>query len=114
MLDIIILILNSAGLWEPYQIFGTPVNDLSKWGLFSFNHFQQLMHSVDADIAGIRLVTAYTLFKENDDDSDPFWKDIVHGFQRLKLEAIRKMGVPERFISGYSFGKIMYICHQIQ
>ena len=95
----------SAGLWEPYKIEGTPDELVNNWGKHSFDHFLQLLYSPHAAEAGIQLMTAYKLLthEETINWKEPFWKDIVFNFQKLSSVDLRKMKLPEEFVSGCSF-----------
>lgn len=70
----------------------------------AFEHFRDEYVKPTCEKAGVQLMTAYNLFEEHQDDTPPSWSDIVFNFQRLTQEDIRKMGLPSRFVKGYTFG----------
>lgn len=94
----------SGGLWEPYQIAGTPDHKINQWGKHSFEHFSQLYQSKDAAAAGVQMMTCYQLLEPNEKLSLPEWRDIVFNFTELNAEDFRKLNLPARFTKGYSFG----------
>ena len=106
----------SGGLWEPYQILGTPDSKVNAWGRLAFDHFLQLLHSTEAGKAGVQLLTAYNLQEAHDAPVDPSWKDIVFNFRRLGSGELRQMGLPPRFTHGFTFATLvveqrLYMAH---
>jgi glycine/D-amino acid oxidase-like deaminating enzyme len=101
--------IGSGGLWEPYQISGTPDELVNKWGLVSFNHFLKLYYSVHAKEAGTQLMNAYSLYTEEEclNLNEPSWKDIVFNFKVMTTSEIRRMMLPERFVKAFSFSTIV-------
>jgi len=98
----------SGGLWEPYQIAGTPDEKINYWGKIAFDHFLNLYHGPDAAAAGVQLMTAYQLLEEKDAGTQiPSWKDIVFNFTELSIEELRKMNVPSQYVRGFSFGTLV-------
>ena len=97
----------SGGLWEPYQILGTPDDKVNSWGRISFDHFLQLLHSPDAAAAGVQLLTAYNLLQEHDRPQEPSWRDIVFNFKHLTARDISQMGLPAKFTHGFSFATLV-------
>lgn len=94
----------SGGLWEPYQIAGTPEERVNQWGKISFKHFQDLYYSDYAAEAGVQLLTAYQLLEAHQDGSDPSWKDIVYNYKHLDAADLRAMNVPDKYVKGMTFG----------
>jgi len=97
----------SGGLWEPYQILGTPDNKINEWGKNAFDHFLELYNSPFGAEAGIQLLTAYNLLEENQECIIPSWKDIVFNFKILNSNDIQKMSLPKRFVKGFTFGTLV-------
>ena len=97
----------SGGLWEPYQIAGTPEEDVNRWGKIAFDHFLDIHHSKDCGLAGVQLMNFYQLFKEGEFNQTPSWHDIVLNFQQLSSIELRKMKLPECYTSAYSFSTIV-------
>uniref|UniRef100_A0A7S1NFI1 FAD dependent oxidoreductase domain-containing protein n=1 Tax=Eutreptiella gymnastica TaxID=73025 RepID=A0A7S1NFI1_9EUGL len=71
----------AAGLWEPYQIAGTPDALVNAWGKVSFDHFLELCHGPEAGEAGVQLMTAYQLYGPGEPTEPPSWRSIVLGFR---------------------------------
>ena len=94
-----------GGLWEPYQIAGTPDEAVNEWGRVAFHHFQQLLFSRDP--AGVQLLTCYSLLEAHQDQTPPSWKDVVLNFKSLSAEDIQKMGLPAKYVGGYTFGTLV-------
>mmetsp|Transcript_25599 Transcript_25599/g.42717 ORF Transcript_25599/g.42717 Transcript_25599/m.42717 type:complete len:219 (+) Transcript_25599:82-738(+) len=94
----------SGGLWEPYQIAGTPDSLINTWGKYSFDHFKDLYHSPDCVKAGVQLLSAYHLIESGQDAPEHSWKDIVFNFTELNQADLKKMGLPDRFVGGCKFG----------
>ncbi len=42
----------AAGLWEPYYLSNTPVEDLVRWGRSTYMHLMDLCHSPHASVTG--------------------------------------------------------------
>lgn len=42
----------AAGLWEPYYVSNTPVQDLVRWGSETYEHLVGLYHSAQAAATG--------------------------------------------------------------
>lgn len=106
----------SGGLWEPYQILGTPDEKVNAWGRLSFDHFLHLLHSSEAGKAGVQLLTAYNLQEAHEAEVDPSWKDIVFNFRRLGSGELGQMGLPPRFTHGFTFATLvveqrLYMAH---
>jgi len=95
----------SGGLWEPYQIVGTPDDLINKWGEYSFQHFMKLHMSPYASQAGIQLMQAYSLFtaEESTTLELPSWKSIALDFKVLGNKELRQMMLPDRFATAFSF-----------
>lgn len=53
------------------------------------------------------MITCYQLFEEHEDSSPPFWKDIVLNFTLLSNADLRGLGVPSKYVNGYSFGSFV-------
>lgn len=49
-------------------------------------------------------MSVYTLLEEHQDGNPPAWKDIVYNFQLLTNEDLRRMGLPAKYVKGYTFG----------
>jgi len=97
----------SGGLWEPYQIAGTPEDQVNGWGKVAFDHFLEILYSPDAAKAGVQLLTAYNLLQARDPKTPPSWKNIVFNFSEMSSEEIAKMGFPNRFTHGFTFGTLV-------
>lgn len=97
----------SGGLWEPYQIAGTPDEKVNGWGKVAFDHFLEILRSPDAAKAGVQLLTAYNLLQQHDPINVPSWKDIVFNFSNLNAREIAQMGFPSRFTHGFTFGTLV-------
>ena len=97
----------SGGLWEPYQIAGTPEDRVNGWGKVAFDHFLELLYGPHAGTAGVQLLTAYNLLQQKDSTTVPSWKDIVFNFKAMSAEDIAKMGFPSRFTHGFTFGTLV-------
>jgi D-amino-acid oxidase len=97
----------SGGLWEPYQIAGTAEEQVNLWGKLAFDHFLSLLHGPDAGASGTQLLTAYQLFTADQEYTIPSWKDIVFSFSELSQEDLRAMGLPSRFVKGFTFGTLV-------
>ena len=94
-----------AGLWEPYQILGTPEDLVNQWGLHSFEYFLKLYYSDQASELGIRLLPAYKLMTEEESliSELPSWRHIVFNFSVLNKSDLQRMNLPDRFVKGYSY-----------
>ena len=98
----------SGGLWEPYQIAGTPEERVNGWGKVAFDHFLKLLYSPDGGKAGVQLLTAYNLQQQHEAGSPlPSWRDIVFNFRPLSSQDIAQMGLPARFTHGFTFGTLV-------
>lgn len=99
----------SGGLWEPYQILGTPDELVNKWGEIAFKHFMELHVSPHAAEAGIQLMQAYSLYtaEESMTLEPPSWKDIALDFKQLGNKELRQMMLPERFVTAFSFSTLV-------
>lgn len=96
----------SGGLWEPYQIAGTPDFQVDNWGKIAFEHFKELYYSTNREKAGVRLLRAYQLYEDTDIINIPSWKDIVYDFEVIdgeKLSKIDKPLIPTRFTKAITF-----------
>ena len=99
----------SGGLWEPYQIAGTPEEDVNKWGKVAFDHFLEIYHSEECGAAGVQIMGFYQLFtaEQEKDYKTPSFHDIVFNFQHLSARELKKMELPEQFTKAYSFSTIV-------
>ena len=97
----------SGGLWEPYQIAGTPDEKINQWGKKAFDHFLSIYHSADCAKAGVQLLQAYQLLKANENVPVPSWSDIVFNFQELDNNDLKKMNLSDKFSKGYTFGTLV-------
>ena len=97
----------SGGLWEPYQIAGTPDESINKWGKIAFDHFLELYHGPYCGTAGVQLMNFYQLFRSDEKNISPSWKDIVFNFQQLSDAEILKMKLPPVYTSAYSFSTLV-------
>lgn len=100
------LSFGAGGLWEPYQIQGTPNEKVNEWGKYALDHFLALLNSPYGAQTGIQLLSSYQLFEAGQDASSPFWKDVVLNFRRMGTSDIQSMGLPSKFVSGYTFGTV--------
>ena len=66
-----------------------------------------LYYGPDAASSGVQLTTAFELFEEGQDTTPPKWKDVVFNFTVLDPMDLRKMGLPDRFTTGFSFGTLV-------
>jgi D-amino-acid oxidase len=82
---------------------GTPDELVNKWGQYTFKCFQQEYVSSNGAKSGVQLMTAYNLFEEHEDDSNPSWSNIVFGFKRLEREELVQMGIRAPYTKGYSY-----------
>jgi hypothetical protein len=64
-----------------------------KWGLESFNYFNELLFSQDGGKAGIFQASGYQLF--DDVREDPSFKDYIYQFRHLTEEELLKF--PRKF-----------------
>ena len=95
-----------GGLWEPYQIAGTPDTKVNNWGKIAFEHFEELYYSNNREIAGVRLLRAYQLYEDSDIIDIPSWKDIVYEFEVIDYEKLSKIHnpvIPKRFTKAITF-----------
>jgi hypothetical protein len=84
---------HAAGLWEPYQIEGTPDADVLRWGAATFGHLYGLFRSAAAGPAGVAYATAHSLYTRGHGvPADPAWRGIVHNFRELDLKELERMG----------------------
>jgi hypothetical protein len=97
----------SGGLWEPYQIAGTPEEEVNRLGKISFDHFLELYHGEDCGAAGVQLMNFYQLFTAQEEVVTPSFHDIVFNFQHLSDHELKKMNLPERFTRAYSFSTLV-------
>lgn len=97
----------SGGLWEPYQIAGTPSEKVNEWGKYAFDHFLALFYSSTPTAAGVQILTAYQLLEAGQDDAIPSWSSIVFNFQCLTAADIQKMGLPSKYVKGFTFGTLV-------
>jgi D-amino-acid oxidase len=97
----------SGGLWEPYQIAGTPEDRVNQWGKVAFDHYLALLRGPDAARAGVQLLTAYQLYTAGEDPTPPSWKDIVFNFRSLGPSDLAHLGFPSQFTHGYTFGTLV-------
>lgn len=56
------------------------------------------------------MITVHQLYEEHETLKVPSWSHIVHNFQVLDSDALRRMGLPEKYVKGYSFGS--YVADQ--
>lgn len=95
---------NCGGLWEPYQIAGTPDRLVNQWGEFSFQHYRQLYTSPDAAEAGVQLMTNYVFQEDRSSFELPSWKDIAMECREIEQRDLPKFNLPAKYTCGYSFG----------
>jgi D-amino-acid oxidase len=98
------LTYSCGGLWEPYQIAGTPDEQINKWGKVAFEHFKSLSNGPDAAKSGVQLLTAYQALEIHQDATPPTWRDIVHNFKVLSVDDLTYLGLPSKYVSGFTFG----------
>lgn len=96
-----------GGLWEPYQIAGTPDSVVNRYGKIAFDHFLSLYYSKDAEASGVKLMNAYSLLTADQDATEPSWKDIPFHFKVLTKEDLANMKVPSKYVAGFSFGTLV-------
>jgi glycine/D-amino acid oxidase-like deaminating enzyme len=96
-----------GGLWEPYQIAGTPDSVINRYGKIAFDHFLALYYREDADASGVKLMTAYSLLTADQDATVPSWADIPFHFRVLTKEDLANMKVPSRYVTGFTFGTLV-------
>mmetsp|Transcript_44531 Transcript_44531/g.32635 ORF Transcript_44531/g.32635 Transcript_44531/m.32635 type:complete len:339 (+) Transcript_44531:53-1069(+) len=100
----------SGGFWEPYAIAGTADEDINRWGQISFSHFCDESNKETAAESGVQMITVHQLYEEHEELKIPSWSNIVHNFQLLDIDALQKMGLPRKYVKGYSFGS--YVADQ--
>jgi hypothetical protein len=93
----------AGGLWEPYQVGGTPADKISYWGGIAYSHFMDLFVSPDAGRAGVNLIPAYALFEEHENAEHPSWTAVVAGMRDLCQSELRQMRLPNKYTKGYTF-----------
>ena len=94
----------SGGFWEPYQVGNTPEELINRWGKYSYQHFISLYSSPHAGEAGVQLFPAYFLCEEHELPIElPCWRNFVIDFRELSMHDTRMLGLPEKFVGGYSF-----------
>lgn len=94
----------NLGLWEPYELAGTPDEKIREWGKVSYDYFLGLNSTSDAGTAGVQVLSLYELFTADDrPDKYPTWKDVVLHFRDLCSEELRAMNLPSEYISGFSY-----------
>lgn len=91
----------SGGLWLPFQINGTPDEMVNRWGKISYEFLQSLYHSEDGHEAGVQFIAVHQVYEEQ--RPMPSWKDVPCGFKELTAPDIVKLGLPKKFICGYTF-----------
>jgi glycine/D-amino acid oxidase-like deaminating enzyme len=100
----------SGGFWEPYAIAGTPDEDINRWGQIAFDHFKEEHLKETAAESGVQLITVHQLYESHETLKIPSWSHIVYNFQVLDEAALRSMGLPKKYVKGYSFGS--YVADQ--
>lgn len=61
-----------------------------------------MSYSKDAGISGCQMITSYTFF-EHPIEEPPAWSHIPSNFTLLTKDDIKKLYLPDRYISGYSY-----------
>lgn len=89
---------------------GTPDEDINRWGQIAFEHFKEEHQKETAAESGVQMITVHQLYEEHETLKIPSWSHIVHNFQVLDSDALRRMGLPEKYVKGYSFGS--YVADQ--
>lgn len=97
----------SGGLWEPYQIGNTSPENINRWSKESLRHFLQLYHSIHANTCGVQQMTAYQLFREDEEWEAPSWKDVAISYALLDPAQLGAMGLSTEFTGGYAFGTVV-------
>ncbi|XP_076641847.1 D-aspartate oxidase-like [Halictus rubicundus] len=92
----------SAGLWSPYLVGDTPVDQIQKWGGTTHRWFEGFWRTGQAPEMGISLVPVCRVTSDPRGYADPSWTKLVYGARRLKPEDLNRLN--EEHGSSYKDG----------
>lgn len=92
----------SAGLWGPFLLSDTPVEDITRWAGRTHQWFEQLWKAGLSSETGVCLIPVTRVTSEYKDDVEPEWKKLVYGFQKISNERLQRLN--EEHKSNYKQG----------
>lgn len=92
----------SAGLWSPFLLGDTPVEDITRWSGRTHRWFEQLWKAGLSSKTGVCLMPVTRVISDNKDDINPEWAKIVYGIQKLSEKRLRLLN--EEHKSNYKQG----------
>ncbi|XP_012537273.2 D-aspartate oxidase [Monomorium pharaonis] len=97
----------SAGLWTPYLLNDTPIEDIIRWAASTHKWFEQLWKAGLSLEMGVSLVPVTRVTSDCENDiTEPKWAKLVYGFQKISNERLQRLN--EEHKSNYKQG-----CHFI-
>ena len=107
----------AGGLWEPYNVAGTPESKVNEWGLYSYQHFQECERQGIPGISSVRVYQLYHPLAEQEfNHSKPFWSEIVQDLHLItpqeKVELKQQLGEHIELASTGCFTYVSIIADQ--
>lgn len=93
----------SAGLWGPFLLGDTPVDNIIRWAGCTHEWFEQLWKAGLSSKTGVSLIPVTRVTNDCKTDVDPkTWAKIVYGFQKITDEKLQRLN--EEHKSNYKQG----------
>ncbi|KYQ57086.1 D-aspartate oxidase [Trachymyrmex zeteki] len=81
----------SAGLWTPFLLGDTPVEDITRWAGNTYQWFEQLWKAGLSSKTGVSLLPVTYVTSDYKGDVEPIWVKFVYGFQKLSNERLQRL-----------------------
>ncbi|XP_076303870.1 D-aspartate oxidase-like [Lasioglossum baleicum] len=103
----------SAGLWSPYLLGETPVDQVQKWAGITFRWLEGFWRSGQAPEIGISLLPVYRVTSDPRGYADSSWTKLAYGARKLSSEDLNRLN--EEHGSSYKDGWMFlsYTCEPI-
>ncbi|KAL6421870.1 hypothetical protein ACFW04_010788 [Cataglyphis niger] len=81
----------SAGLWSPYLLGDTPIDNITRWASCTHQWFEQLWKAGLSSKTGVSLIPVTRVTSDCEDDINKQWTKLVYGFQKLTDEKLQRL-----------------------
>ncbi|XP_071486094.1 D-aspartate oxidase-like [Diadema antillarum] len=98
----------AAGFLQPYQVVGTPDEDVMRWFSSTFEHLRRIVLSTNAGNSGVHFTSGYNIYKHK--RPEPYWKNDVIGFHIVPRKELQLLFPSFKF--GWFYTTLMCESHR--
>ncbi|XP_070168371.1 D-aspartate oxidase-like isoform X1 [Polyergus mexicanus] len=92
----------SAGLWGPYLLGDTPIDNITRWAGCTHQWFEQLWKAGLSSKTGVSLIPVTRVTSDCEANININWAKLVYGFQKITDEKLQRLN--EEHKSNYKQG----------